>query len=671
MWLLVTDYSRRFDAMSRGPQSHFAFPRFLLFAALCGVVLPAPAQPEGLVEIAALGAQLVLPGGWEIDRAVDDRGVSLVRPGSDDPVLEIVAWTPVADDLSAHAAARAHEQVLAGGGRYQRLDEEIISTPGGSALLVQGGLATGNDGQWTALFAAYLLGGRYYVLGTFVRPERVSEVRASLFDAAARSFSLIGTSIPPQPLDPIRAVEPPAPIEPPDPVVGDPTFPPSPPVTPQVSVTDRAIPPLADSRPLDPIRIKAPEGWLVRVDRGCIFVEPSEKPRPWGACVWPVVKSENAPLDRRAVGICRDWAQLMGARWRNVATRLDSTGALCAVSRGSLRVDGQPILALATVVPHDAFDTLYVVYFTPDATEAQRLALCAIPASFRADPVHTLGTGEQGDERWVATDGALESDGLPGWLVSGGVRIYNGLPAIDIMGMQPRTGARFSWRQPEIPMYKDLSPALAAAGWREGAEFPPDQGTEPLLLWKRTGVVEACANRAEGGGGLSVQVSGEAPNAARMLEDAQGSFARASGQGIDASCLCALAPAPETLGTQSWMVASLRYEAPSGSHNDAGAALRRLIDAVRVRPHWPATTDQRRTLEAMIAGAREAAQDLPEGSREMTVGIERWPLLTGIVPADIDGATSVEIPSGASLPWARAVDADSARGNLPELLETW
>ncbi|NSW57929.1 MAG: hypothetical protein HPY44_18145 [Armatimonadetes bacterium] len=657
--------------MSRGPKSHLPFPILPLFAALCGPVLPALAQPDSLVEVAALGVQLVLPGGWVIAREVDDRGVSLVRPGSDDPVLEIIAWTPVADELSAHAAARAHEQVLAAGGTYQRIDEEIISAPGGSALLVRGSLDTGTDGEWTALFAAYLLDGRYYVLGTFVQPARVSDVRTRLFDAAARSFSLIGTSIPSQPEELVQPAGSAGPVPPAGPVVEDPALPATDPAAPPVSVTNRSIPPLADTRPMAPIRIKAPEGWLVREDRGCIFVEPSERPRPWGACVWPVVKSESAPLERRAVSVCRDWAQLMGARWRNVRTRLDSAGVPCAVCQGSLRVDGQPVLALAVVVPHDAFDTLYVVYFTPGATEAQRVALCAIPASFRADPVHTLGTGAQGDERWVATDGALESDGLPGWLVSGGVRIYNGLPAIDIMGLQPRTGARFSWRQPEIPMYRDLSPALAAAGWREGSDFPPDQGTEPLLLWKRTDVVEACANRAKGGSGLNVQVSGEAPNAARMLEGAQGSFARASGQGIDASCLCALAPAPKVLGADCWMVASLRYEAPSGSHNDAGAALRRLIDAVRVRPYWPATTEQRRALEAMIAGVREAAQDLPEGSREMTGGIERWPLLTGIVPADIDGATSVEIPPGDSLPWARVVDAQSAREQLPELLETW
>lgn len=616
---------------------------------------------------------MVLPEGWEIARAVDDRGVSLVNPGSDDPVLEVVAWNPVATELSAHAAARAHEQVLATGAAYERLEQEVIQIPGGGqAVVVRGALRTEDDGEWTALFAAYLLGRRYFILGTFVRPEQLGRVRSELFDAAARSFCLSGTEFPDP--DPARPPEPPGPVEPLEPVSPPGAADPAPtnaPAVPADPPVDPVIASLIPIQPLEGVAMMAPQGWQARVDRGCIFVEPAEKPRRFGACVWPVVRSENAPLERRTVSVCRDWAQLMGARWRNVATRVEPGDPLCAISRGSLRVDGEAVLALATLSAHDGYDMLHVVYFAEDTPAAQRLNLCAIPASFRAAPVHVFGTGPQDQQRWAAADGALEADGLPGWLVSGGVRIYNGLPAIDIMGLQPRTGARFSWRQPEIPMYRDLSAALSDSGWREGSEFPPDLGAEPLILWRRSSAVEACASRARGEAGLRLTVSGEAPNAARMLEGAQGSFARASGDGIDASSLCALAPAPQVLGADCWMVASLRYEAPAGSHNDAGAALRRLIESVRVRPYWPATNEQRRILETMAAGVREAAQDLPEGSREMTGGIERWPLLVGTVPPGTDGARVVELPPGDVLPWARANDAEAARTHLPEILETW
>ena len=77
-----------------------------LLAALTSVAVASPLQ------LPSLGVQLELPDGWAVTKTVPGQGVTLSPPGGG-AALDVIVWSPVADKLSASAAAQAHEDVLA------------------------------------------------------------------------------------------------------------------------------------------------------------------------------------------------------------------------------------------------------------------------------------------------------------------------------------------------------------------------------------------------------------------------------------------------------------------------------------------------------------------------------------------------------------------------------
>ncbi len=647
----------------------------VLALAIAACPASADTRLSNIVEFPGVGVQLGLPANWEVKQIIEGRGASVGVPGDDAASLDIIAWSPVAEALTPERAAEAHEQVLAARFSYTRETLEAFTAPDGGKAVAVVGSATSADGEkFTVLWAAYVFDQRYLVMGTFCRPEQAEQVRRSFYSEAIRTFSPIGTPLPslPQP-DGFPGTSP-APVdvtpEPPDvtpepvDVTPDPVD-----VTPEpVDVTPPALIEVTDRRGFT---LTLPSDWEVTVEDGCIMAWPTSNPRRTGVSIWPLLNSGQASVEKRALLATRAWANRLGTRWLNLESRRDWGARAPAISLGSFEVDGRQARGLALFSPGDTLDLLEVAVFARGTTREDRLRVAEFLSSFRCRPLSLPPVSITENGKWVGADRALEAEPPPGWVLSGGVTLYNETPAIDVQGIHPETGARFAWRQPEAPMYKELTEALAGAGWAEGSQFPPDQGIEPLVLKARAPAVDGAKLSLAESTSLNATAAGRAPNASKLLPNAEAGFAHARGEHREASCLYATADAPGALGEKCWMAASLRYEGPPGAHNAAGAALRALIANVTLGAGWPASSQQREALRALLEGARLAAADLPSSSATVAAKSSVLPAFSRLMPAGAAQAQQVAVPTRGTELWRDAAQAGTPGGSLPELLAEW
>lgn len=630
--------------------------QFSLLITLAYLAVPVTARAAEPLRVPGLNVQVRVPDGWRVLRAVEGRGVTIGLEGDAGRTLDILAWEPVAERLSPEAAALAHEQVLAARFSYTPRSHERFNTAGGAHGVLAVGLLDGPAGEQRAsLFAAYLLGRLYYILGTVCAPEDVAAVRAGYFDEAARTLSPLGARLPlrdPHPL--------PEPVRPPDP---------GPPVAPEPPAREPTVPAiLTPHRDRLGFALPVPRGWHVTVEQGCVQAWPPGRPRRWGAITWPLVREGEAPIEARAASAMRELARLLGGQMRSVELRPAAGPHTTVVCAAGLTLDGNTLQVVGALVAGADHDILQAVLFVPDTSEDDRLRLARVPAGFESAPLWVAPPLEPGETDWVDREGALQAR-VPGdWVVIGGLRLYNGMVALDIEGRHPPSGARFSWRQPELPCHKDLTPALAAAGWREGAEFPPDHGIDALIIAPRPAAEGAARRLALAGGTLTLQHSGPAPGPARLLPGGEGATAHAAGGTDEATCLLAVADAPARLGDACWMTAALRYEGPRDAHQAAGAALRGMILSAQVNPRWPASDDERAQLRALLAGARDAAADLPAQAPQIVTAPRVRPVYAAPATQDTPGARRLFLNETPPWVWRLATSAAGARRHLPELL---
>ena len=652
--------------MMRSPRSpeprRFRARQLALLITFASLLAPGTGLAAEALRVDALGVQVRVPEGWRVLRAVEGRGVTIGPARGGGEALDILAWAPVAERLSAEAAALAHEQVLAARFRYTPTSHERFTTPNGAGGVLAVGMLQGPaDEQQASLFAAYLMGRLYYIVGTVCAPEDVAAVRAGYFDEAARTLSPLGARLPapaPHPL--------PDPVQPPDP--GPPAAPDTP-VTPEPPAREPTVPAiLTPHRDRLGFALPIPRGWVVTVQQGCVQAWPPDRPRRWGAITWPLLREGDLPIEARAAHAMREAARLLGGQMRALEVRPAAGPHRTVVCSALLTLDGNALRAVGTLVAGADHDILQVVLFAPDTSEEDRLRLARVPAGFESAPVWVAPPAEAGEAEWVDRDGALQAR-VPGdWVVIGGLRLHNGMVALDIEGRHPPSGARFAWRQPELPCHKDLTPALAAAGWREGSEFPPDQGIDALIIAPRPEAVIAARRRALAGGALTLQTSGTAPRAARLLPGGEGAAAHAAGGTDEATCLLAVADAPARLGDDCWMTAALRHEGPRDAHRAAGAALRGMILSAQVNPRWLASDEERGQLRALLAGAREAAADLPAEAPRVEAAPPARPVYAAPATEDTLGARRLSLNETPPWLWRLATDPAGARRRLPELL---
>jgi hypothetical protein len=321
---------------------------------------------------------------------------------------------------------------------------------------------------------------------------------------------------------------------------------------------------------------------------------------------------------------------------------------------------------VAVLAPAGGLDLLQVAMFAAGAAEDDRLRLAEALGSFSLDPLYVVPPGDPKAGRWTDALGALKASTQDGWVVSGGVRLYNGAPVIEVEGSHLATGARFTWRQPEVPAFKALTDELRAAGWQEGAEFPPDRGTDPVILARRPGP-EAVARARATFPGSSVIASSASTRAARLLAGSAGAVAEARSSDRQAVALVATGPAPAELGPDCWFVATLRFEGPRATYKAAGLALRRFILSADVPTSWDGTPQEKVALLALLDRARDAANDLPSEGPPLGASLTVAPALNFRAPETAQGAEQLVCPASACWLWRLAASRDGAHQVLPEL----
>jgi len=413
--------------------------------------------------------------------------------------------------------------------------------------------------------------------------------------------------------------------------------------------------------------LAAPSGWQVETVDGCVMSWPKERPRAGGIVVWPVVGSLTVNGEARVQYLARSWAMQLGTTWRTTSTRQSEEAQKVWVCQGETVLDGEPMVALAVLARSENLDVLSILMARADLSVEDRMTLARALSSFESVPLWVDASPAAAAGVWVAEDGALRVEGQPGWELSGGVSLYNEVPVIAIEGRHRDTGARFSWRQPEVPCFKHPSDRLLAAGWQEGAQFAPDLGVDSLVLQRRTSAIAACRQRSMGTRTLGITSSRELPAAATLLDGGEGAYASTETTELCTVCLGAVGPAPGHFGRDCWMVASLLYEGPPEALDAAGGALRSMIESVRVLDGWPATSEQRETLRARVHAAQTVAGALPQSGdpQEMAPVL---PALNHLVPDGAPEAIQGEVPAELSRIWRAASRREGAQELLPELL---
>ena len=602
-----------------------------------------------------------VPAGWQVVRVIEGRGVTVALPGRLSPALDILFWQPIAEDLSVQAAAEAHERVLGIRRSYVRRTRETFSAADGSAaVLAIGELRTDERTPHISLTAAYVIDTRYFVVGAFCDPAQVQQVRDTFFDEAMRTFGPGGAPVdpapvPPEPVTPVPAEGGSAP-----PPAGNPDTTPDPEPAPW---------PMTHYQHDAGISMRVPTGWDVRVASGCLLATGQGDDAGYSVAVWPLLTDPDTPPEQRAKNALREWARLVQTPWQQSSQRAVPSPVSTAIFAGSAQHDGVSRRVVAMVARGDGLDLLQVAMFPSQAPVARRLQLANMLSSLEAASFAIASPESQAGGPWTGGDGALHSEAPAGWLVTGGVTLYNQTPAIRIEGTHPRTGASFSWLQPRTPFHKDLTPELASMGWRAGAEFPPDYGIEPLALARRATPLASVREYVLSTGGLSMKESGVSSHAAELLPGGEGAFARAQGPGGATASLFCTADTPQRLGAGCWMSAALSYTGAVQAHEAAGAALRSLILQARPDTSWPATGEQRATLHKLLQGAQQAAEGLPsEASGEGTTNPTVEPLLTRLAPAGVPGAVTIRLPRQDTSLWRQASTEAAATQTLPELL---
>lgn len=684
-----------------------------------------------LLPVPQLGVQLRVPEGWRAVEINDGGAVLATTKEASERLEIAVWQPLAAKPSAASAALAHEQVLSSRLAYARQSHEPFVAADGSPAVRAHGLVQTTDGARYACLFSAYCIGDKYFILGTFCPEADTARVSAAYLDEAARSFAKLGSNGTSRVAANPNGRKPPAngggtppapgPVAPDKPGAsgGDAPPPagadPGPPAVPGASDaipdeprgTDGSAPVPSGETPAEPtgpavttpgteptevtapapttaqvsvvpgdldlhrdplgFALAAPSGWQVETVDGCVMCWPKERPRAGGIVVWPVVCSQTAGGEGRVQYLARSWAMQFGTTWRSRSTRQSTDARNVWVCRGETVLDGEPMAAVAVLARSENLDVLSILLARASLSVEDRMTLARALSSFESVPLWVDASPAVAAGAWVAEDGALQVQGLPGWELSGGVSLYNEVPVIALEGRHRDTGARFAWRQPEVPCFKHPSDRLLAAGWQEGAQFAPDQGVDSLVLQRRTGAVAVCRRRSMGTRTLGVTSSRELPAVAALLDGGEGAFASTETTELHTVCLGAVGPAPGHFGRDCWMVASLLYEGPPEALNAAGGALRSVIESVRVLDGWPGTAEQRETLRARVHAAQAVAATLPESGNPQEMA-PVLPALNHLVPDGAPEAIQGEVPAELSQIWRAASRRDGAQELLPELL---
>ena len=487
---------------------------------------------------------LTPPAGWQITQA-GEAGAVLRPPDGQGTPIEVVGWdVPPGGEPSAEAAASAEETLLYRTSPYARSSAKDYRTAAGDPALLVTGKVKGPDGKLQdALFAAFVVQKRYYIIGTFAPEGSATAALDGAFGGVLRSLrfeapsNTVAVKAEPRPSAPLAApptiapapapevaakpVETPAPVMPeppapsvpaavtpvetpivtiaptrkPEPAAAPGTTPtpavaPTPVPTPQTAAAPATPPPppMTHYRSAVGFELEHPAGWQAGVVDGHIEVtsptgDGSNLPAALAA-IWPVTA---VPAGQDAATVARQllakWPVSAGAA--NLAVRARDEGVVLA---GMVGPAGRQRRLVACCQVKGDTGLLTALVCRPESFADDLGALTAILSSFSGGPWWTSSQAERQavtlwrDPAAKALEGAVPA----GWKVRGGVQNYNGSWSLylDLTSNDARR-LSITWQQPLTPPYRDLTTVLRNLGWQEGDKYVANPGEQPLRILSR------------------------------------------------------------------------------------------------------------------------------------------------------------------------------------------
>lgn len=619
---------------------------------------------------------MTVPAGWTLTQAGEAGGV-LRSPQPDQPALEIVGWDiPRGGDPSPVAAAAAQETLLFRTGPYARSSAHEIKTDTGVVGLQVIGQARTADGRLQeAVFTAFAVEGRFYIIGTFAHAGAGAETLQGSYGQVIASLRF-SKPTPPEPAPPVEPA-PPAPTPKPPPTVEPPAPAPAPAPPPAVAPPTPAPQPEPKPEPELPVRFESPlgftlqhpQGWAVAVEAGRVLIS---QPTADGsatpgalALIWPVT---GVPPSQDAEAVAR---QLL-AQWEVTAAAsltARTVDGMCVLSGSVAGAGGQRRLVVCCEVK-DAGALLTGFLCRPEDFDRNLPALTEILASFSGGP---FWTRQHSPTKTLWRDsgaGGLQVPVPATWKVRGGTQNYNGTWSLALeLTSQDARRYLLTWQQPLVPMYRELTPVLRNLGWQEGDKYVANPGDQPLRILSRLSPPDYLTrywlpNSSPRLSGATVdQLETVAqPPALLAGTDLAAITARLHGGAAEEArerfCVIATAAAPARIGANCWQAAVLQVDAPAGDLEPAVALLRETINDAEIPEGQPQST----ALRQLLQGAREALTLLPEPKASAM-----QPVLAELAPR---GKGTLWLLSLTALqPWLRAAEVlRQPEGNGEELL---
>jgi len=602
-----------------------------------------------------------VPPGWrlEADRSGPDARLLPPGPATGEQVL-IHPWTSARELTPAEAAVEY--QATLPTPRDASAPTPLEGASGSPGVVVVGNWPLGGPAPPLTVFVAYAAGTHCLALALCCPPERIAAARLEYFDTLAGGVYLPGTpgetppalpvvhppaappapapvaqppvtppaappvappvapSAPPPATSPqvpspftpqaspvaMPAVAPPAPA----PATTTPVVPPAPPpvVAPAVTpppVPGPVAPPVKPVPPPPPAPVFVPPakeislggftlpdntGWRASVSHGTLWVVD-----PGGAsgyCLWPV----RAPEGLDPEDLLAAWARDNQVEMNLIARREAGGGTLITATLGA---DGQQraLFFLSGEGPV----ALLVGLYTPAAEwgrQAPRLAgwLAQVQSAGwrRTLPPLTVPT-----QAWTDPGQSLALQLPAGWTAMGGEVGPPNAGQVAISLTASGEDCQFSWQEPCVPAFRELTPILESLGEAEGNPFRESEDEDYLrILNRRTPAEFVTYLLSQPDSGLpdgQVQSAEASEALATMLPgaDHQGAVVRVAGtrngQPRERIYLVATAALPLREGAFRWQGAYCYLDYPAGQFPQAFALLRVLLGSARpAQPHGDA-----------------------------------------------------------------------------------
>lgn len=363
--------------------------------------------------------------------------------------------------------------------------------------------------------------------------------------------------------------------------------------------------------------LQHPADWRVQLVDGHIeVVSPTDagaSAPSAGVIIWPV---SQLTVGQDPVALARALLQespLVGASAANLRARISGETTILAGETSPPQA-GRRVVAACYVQKDQGLLTALLA--RPEEYEERLPALLRVLDSFHGGPWWADVPDVQPKlVMWREPElGRISLPAPEGWRVEGELRRAGDIWGIEVqMESTDSRRLRCLWRQPILPVNRDLTPVLRNLGWQEGDRYPANSPDNHLRVaarlapqdfltrsWLRQGpdqLEEVVVDRLT----ASQSVGGLAGDAgmAGVVASLHGQY---GGQQRQRLCMVATADSVLAGEPNCWQAAILEAEAPVGAISEAVGVLHTALDNAVLGPDAPGQVRQ------LLAAAREAVR---------------------------------------------------------------